>query len=90
LAIFKDTETVKKLIGGVKNLTTQSLQLATDITKLTTYFEGLTAQQKTDLIALVVNHGYDQSEIQTLYTQLKTLRDQINTTIVNKSVEPNY
>ena len=90
MATAKEVMTADKLYGTLRGLTSQAVQLSASITQLTTYFEALTAGQKTTLLDILVARGHTQAEINTFYSQLKTVRDNINTAVVNKDMDPAF
>lgn len=90
MATAKEVMTAEKLFGSIRGLTQQATNLAINITQLTTYFEGLTAGQKSALIDILVSRGHTQAEVTAFYTQLKNVRDQINVLVVNKELDPAF
>lgn len=90
MATAKEVMTAEKLFGTVRGLTLQATALSSSITQLTNYFEGLTAGQKTALMDILVSRGHTSAEVSGLYTQLKGVRDQINTIVTNTAIDPAF
>ena len=90
MATAKEVMTAEKLYGTVRALTLQATQLQSNITQVTNYFEGLTGPQKQTLLDILVSRGHMQAEISALYTQLKSVRDQIALLVTNTAIDPAF